>query len=332
MADKRKARVFSGVQPSGGLHIGNYFGAIQRWAAEQNTHENIFCVVDLHAITVPQEPRVLQKRICETAAMLIAAGIDPTRSAIFVQSHLGGIHAELAWILNTLTPMGWLERMTQYKEKSLVNKERASAGLFDYPVLMAADILLYQTNLVPVGEDQAQHVELARDMAQRFNAKYGEVFTLPRAVLPDAGSRIMGLDNPAKKMSKSDASAGHAVGLLDPPDAVRAKIAQATTDSENIIRFDQNRPGIYNLLVIYERLTGKTRARIEEQFAGKGYAAFKAEVAEALIVGLEPLQKRFRELMTDQTAVQTFLREGAGRVRPIADETLRAVKERIGLG
>ncbi|MGD0795678.1 MAG: tryptophan--tRNA ligase, partial [Dehalococcoidales bacterium] len=230
-----KKRVFSGIQPTGNIHIGNYLGATKHWAAEQDNYDNVFCIVDLHAITIPQEPKVLKAKIREVTGLLLAAGIDPRKSIVFLQSHIHE-HSELAWILNCFIPMGWMQRMTQFKEKAK-QKEQVSTGLFDYPALMAADILLYKTDVVPVGEDQKQHVELARDAAQRFNSIYGETFVLPEPVIPDVGARIMGLDDPTKKMSKSETAPNHAINLLDKPDAIRAKLARATTDSLKEIRF-----------------------------------------------------------------------------------------------
>src|SRR4030043_164075 len=259
-----KKRVFAGIQPTGNIHIGNYLGATKRWAADQDKYDNIFCIVDLHAITVQQDPKVLNAKIREVTGLLLAAGIDPRKSIVFIQSHVHE-HSELAWILNCFIPMGWMQRMTQYKEKAGSQKEQVSVGLFDYPALMAADILLYNTDVVPVGEDQKQHVELARDAAQRFNNIYGETFVLPEPGIPDVGARIMGLGDPTKKMSKSEASPGHAINLLDTPDAIRAKIMRATTDSLREIRFDMERPGITNLLTIYELFTGDERAEIENR-------------------------------------------------------------------
>jgi len=326
-----KKRVFSGIQPTGDIHIGNYLGAIRHWVASQAELDSIFCVVDLHAITVPQDPGTLKLKVRETAGLLLAAGIDPKVSALFVQSHISA-HAELAWILNCFIPIGWMKRMTQFKEKSQKQKEQVSVGLFDYPALMAADILLYQTDLVPVGEDQKQHVELARDTAQRFNSIYGETFKLPEALIAETGARIMGLEDPTKKMSKSEDGQGHIIYLLDPPDDIRNKIMRATTDSLREIRFDENRPGICNLLVIYELFTRVGRAEIEARFEGRGYADFKKELAEVVVGGLRPLQSRYRELTADPTHIDSLLAEGADRIRPVAEKTLATVKDRIGLG
>jgi len=326
-----KKRVFSGIQPSGNIHIGNYLGAIQHWVASQAELDNIFCIVDLHAITVPQDPKVLKQKTRELTGLLYAAGIDPEMSVIFVQSHIGA-HSELAWILNCFTPMGWMQRMTQFKQKAEKQREQVSVGLFDYPALMAADILLYQTDLVPVGEDQKQHVELARDIAQRFNSICGETFKLPEPVIAKVGARIMGLDDPTKKMSKSEDNEGHAVHLLDSPDTIRSKIMKAKTDSMREIQFDESRPEIYNLLVIYELFRGTDRSEIEAHFEGKGYADFKRELAEVVIEGLRPLQTRYQELTADPTHIDKMLAEGAAKIRPIAEKTLADVQEKVGLG
>ena len=287
--------------------------------------------MDLHAITVPQEPKVLKSKIREIAGILLAAGIDPEISALFVQSHLRA-HSELAWILNCFTPMGWMKRMTQFKEKSQKQKEEVSVGLFVYPALMAADILLYDTDLVPVGEDQVQHVELTRDVAQRFNSIYGETFKLPKVVIPEIGARIMGLDDPALKMSKSETKPGHAIYLLDSPDEIRRKIMSATTDSMKDVLFDQNRPGVYNLLVIYELFSRLGRPEIEERFSGKGYAYFKKELAEVVIEGLRPFQSRYQKLTADPAYIDSILSRGASKVQPQAEKTLAAVKGKVGLG
>ncbi len=326
-----KKRLFSGIQPTGNIHIGNYLGAIRHWVVSQAKFDNIFCIVDLHAITILQDPQTLKKKIREVAGLLFAAGIDAKLSIVFVQSHICA-HAELTWILNCFVPMGWMHRMTQFKEKSRKQKEQVSVGLFDYPVLMAADILLYETDLVPVGEDQKQHLEITRDVAQRFNSIYGETFKMPEPVIPEIGARIMGLDDPTKKMSKSETRPGHAIYLLDSPDDIRSKIMGATTDSLREIRFDESRLGIYNLLVIYELFTGFTRPDIEARFEGKGYVDFKRELAEVIIEGLRHLQSRYRELTADPTYIDSLLTEGASKVRPIAEQTFAMVKNKVGLG
>ena len=327
-----KKRVFSGIQPTGNIHIGNYIGATRHWAANQDIYDNIFCIVDLHAITVPQDPIILKSKIREVTGLLLAAGIDPQRSILFVQSHLHE-HSELAWLLNCFIPMGWMQRMTQYKEKTAKKQaEQVSVGLFDYPALMAADILLYRTDVVPVGEDQKQHVELARDAAQRFNNLFGETFVLPEPQIAAVGARIMGLDDPNKKMSKSDSTPNHAIALLDPPDVIRKKIMRATTDSQTTVVFDPARPGIYNLLVIYQIFTGKTKEEIETQFAGKGYGDFKKALAEVVIEGLRPLQERFKAITADPAYIDNILKEGAAKARPLAQKTLGEVQKKIGLG
>lgn len=327
-----KKRVFSGIQPTGNIHIGNYLGAIRNWVASQDEYDNIFCIVDLHAITVPQDPKVLKAKIRELAGILLAAGIDPQKSVLFVQSHVSQ-HAELAWVLNCFIPMGWMQRMTQFKEKSEKQKELVSVGLFDYPALMAADILLYDTDLVPVGADQKQHLELTRDVAERMNSLYGDdLFKIPEPVIPKVGARIMSLREPTKKMSKSDEMADSAINLLDTPDEIRKKIARATTDSLRDIRFDENRPGVNNLLVIYQLFTNQSQEAIEAHFAGKGYADLKRELAEVVIEGLAPVQRRYAEITRDPQFIEDLLKRGADQVRPIAERTMARVKERVGLG
>jgi tryptophanyl-tRNA synthetase len=326
-----KKRVFSGIQPTSNIHIGNYLGAIKNYVRLQDDYDCVYCIVDLHAITVPQDPEVLKARTREVAGILLAAGIDPERAVLLIQSHVSA-HSELAWILNCFIPMGWMQRMTQFKEKSAQNKERVSVGLFDYPALMAADILLYNTDVVPVGEDQKQHVELARDTAQRFNSLYGDTFVLPDPVIPDVGARIMGLDDPTKKMSKSEAATGHAINLLDSPDDIRNKIMRATTDSQRDIVFDEKRPGIFNLLTIYQLFSGQKTKDIEAQFEGKGYGDFKKVLAEVVVEGLRPLQDRYKDLTADPTRIDSILADGADRARPVAEKLLNEVREKVGLG
>lgn len=324
-----KKRVFSGIQPSGNLHIGNYLGAIKNWVAEQHKYHNVFCVVDLHALTVPQDPEELYHKTREVALLYLACGIDLEHCAIFVQSHIPA-HSELTWLLNCITPLGWLERMTQYKDKA-ARQESVGTGLIDYPVLMAADILLYDSHYVPVGEDQKQHVELTRDIAQRFNHLYGETFVVPDVLIPKAGARVKGLDDPTAKMSKSSPVQGHALRLLDPPEVLRKSIMRATTDSENNIAFNENQPGVYNLLNIYQAITGKSEAGILAEFEGKGYGYLKKQVAEVVIATLEPIQKRYYDMARDPGYVEGMLKEGADRVRPIAERRLRAAQGRLGL-
>jgi tryptophanyl-tRNA synthetase len=326
-----KKRVFSGIQPTGSIHIGNYLGAIRHWVTTQAQFENIFCIVDLHAISIPREPKTLKSKTREIAALLLASGVDPKRSAVFVQSQISA-HAELAWILSCIIPMGWMERMTQFKEKSQRQKQSNAVGLFIYPALMAADILLYQADLVPVGADQKQHLERTRDVARRFNLLYGQTFTLPEPSIPKLGARIMALDDPTKKMSKSALHSAHAIGLLDSSDEIRLKVMSAVTDSRREIRFDASRPGIYNLLTIYQLFTGFGTSNIEARFAGKGYAEFKRELAELIIENLQPLQSRYRALTAEAGYVDSVLAEGAWKVRPLAEKTLAMVRDKIGLG
>ena len=324
-----KARVFSGVQPTGNLHIGNYLGALKNWVEIQGNYESIFGIVDLHAITVYQEPAELRAKILEIAGLFLAAGIDPKHSTIVVQSSVPE-HAELAWMLTCVTPVGWLERMTQYKAKSQA-QETVGDGLLQYPVLMAADILIYQAAIVPVGDDQAQHLELARDIAQRFNSLYGETFVMPATHLPLVGARVMGLDEPDKKMSKSAAGAGHAVALLDPIDQIRKKIMRATTDSLPAVDFDTAGPGVQNLLSIFQAFSGWPTDKMRGHFSGMRYGDLKKQVAEMVIANLEPLQKRYAEIMDEPGYLTGVLKEGAERVSPIAKSTVQLVKERMGL-
>lgn len=327
-----RPRVLSGVQPSGNLHLGNYLGAIKRWVQYQEQFDNFFCIVDLHAITVPQDPQELRRHTRELAAFYFAAGIDPQKSVVFVQSHVPA-HAELGWILNCVTPMGWLERMTQFKDKSAKegdNKERISTGLFDYPVLMAADILLYQATHVPVGEDQKQHIELCRDVAERFNRLYGETFVIPEPFIPETGARIMSLEDPESKMSKSDPSPGSRIGVYDNPSVIRKNIMRATTDSLREIRFDPARPGVYNLLTIYEVLSGQTRQQIESHFEGKGYGDLKRELADLVVDAVAPIQERCKELL-ESRQLDDLLAEGSERAAAVANETLRHAKYALGL-
>ncbi|MBI1881893.1 MAG: tryptophan--tRNA ligase [Chloroflexi bacterium] len=325
-----KKRVFSGIQPSGNLHIGNYLGAIKNWVAEQHKYHNVFCVVDLHALTVPQDPQELYQKTREVTLLYLACGLDLTHCAIFVQSHISA-HSELTWLLNCVTPLGWLERMTQYKDKA-TRQESVGTGLIDYPVLMAADIVLYDTHYVPVGEDQRQHVELTRDIAQRFNNLYGETFVLPEVLIPKAGARVKGLDDPTAKMSKSSVTQGHAWRLLDPPDVLRKSIMRATTDSLNRIAFDpENQPGVTNLLTIYQAITNKGEAEVLAEFEGKGYGHLKKQVAEVVIATLEPIQARYYAMAKDPAYIEQVLKEGADRVRPIGERRLRVAQERLGL-
>lgn len=317
------------MQPTGNLHIGNYLGALKNWVRIQHQYECIYCIVDLHAITDYQEPAALRARIREVAALYVAAGIDPKVSSIFVQSAVSG-HAELAWLLTCVSQVGWLQRMTQFKAKT-ENKDSIGSGLLQYPVLMAADILLYQAAVVPVGKDQSQHLELTRDIVQRFNSLYGETFAMPATRLPSVGARIMGLDDPTKKMSKSVPVAGHAVWLLDDLKVAHKKIMRATTDSSPAVDFETMGDGVANLLAIYQAFTETTGEQVRAEFAGMRYGDLKKRVAEAVVAGLEPIQQRYREITGDPAILERLLDEGADRVRPIAEATLRLAKERMGL-
>lgn len=358
-------RLFSGIQPSGNLHLGNYLGAIKQWVELQNDYEAFFCVVDLHAITVPQDPAELRKKILEIAKIYLAAGINPEKSTIFIQSHIAG-HTELGWILNTVATMGELERMTQYKDKAGIvetrrslaaiayavqngeyhsieelknelalkdflndqSRERTGVGLFDYPVLMAADILLYDTAVVPVGEDQKQHVELTRDLAQRFNNRFGETFVLPEPLITKEGARIMGLDDPTRKMSKSAASEYNYIALTDDADTVRKKIKKAVTDSGSEIVYSDEKPALRNLINIYTLLSGKSTQEIEAMYQGKGYGDFKSDLAEVVVNFLVPFQERLTAI-SDEEALR-ILRAGAEKARALSEQKIKVVYEKVG--
>lgn len=324
-----KPRVFSGVQPSGDLHIGNYLGALKNWVRIQDDYDCIYCIVDLHAVTVYQEPTQLRAGIERLAAQFLAVGLDPAKCSIIVQSSVAA-HAELAWLLTCVTPVGWLERMTQYKDKA-ARQQTVGDGLLQYPVLMAADILLYQAQLVPVGEDQTQHLELTRDIAQRFNSLYGETFVMPETRLPSVGARVMGLDDPEAKMSKSAPGSGHAIALLDEPAVIRRKIMRAVTDAQPEVRFESLGAGIRNLLTIFQAFTDWTDDQLKSHFAGRRYGDTKKEVAEAVVAGLEPIRRRYAEILSRPGYVADVVEEAAARVRPIADSTVALVKKRMGL-
>lgn len=325
-------RIFSGIQPSGELHLGNYLGAIKQWVELQSeVDEAIFCIVDLHAITVPQDPQALQKSILSLAAQYIAAGINLEKSVIFVQSTRPE-HAELGWILNCFTSIGELKRMTQFKDKAGENQESVSVGLFDYPVLMAADIFLYGATQVPVGDDQKQHVELTRDIAERFNKKFGDNFVIPQPLIKKESARIMGLDDPSKKMSKSAASANNYIAFSDNADVIRNKIKRAVTDSGSEIKAQPGKPAITNLLNIYSEVSGKSVADLESQYEGKSYSDFKNDLAEAVVGFLAPMQAKYQELMANQESLKKILADGAEKLAPLAQETLLKVKKSIGLG
>ncbi len=321
-------RIFSGAQPTGNLHIGNYLGALRNWVALQHEYESFFCVVNLHAVTLPQDPRLLAARTRDVARVYLAAGIDPKVSTIFVQSDVPE-HTELAWLLNCITRLPELERMTQFKEKARKAREQVGAGILNYPVLMACDILLYQSDLVPVGHDQKQHLELTRDIAERFNRDFGETFRVPDGFIPKEGAKILALDDPAKKMSKSDENVNGSITLMDDPDTIRRKIKRAVTDSGTEVRFDESRPAVNNLLTIFQILTGRAPEEIEAHFAGKGYAQLKSDVAEATVEFLRPFQERVRGISDEE--LSRILRGGAEKARAIAEATMRDVKERMGI-
>ncbi|MCB9385212.1 MAG: tryptophan--tRNA ligase [Bryobacterales bacterium] len=326
-----RPRIFSGMQPTGTLHIGNYLGALRNWTEIQYEFEPIFCVVDQHAITLYQDPKELREAIDRTAALYVAAGIDPQHCAVFVQSQIPG-HVELSWIFTCVTPMGWLSRMTQFKAKTQSKKEESiGSGLFCYPVLMAADILLYQAQIVPVGEDQSQHLELTRDIAARFNSLYGETFVMPATRLPAVGARIMGLDDPTQKMSKSSTNPNHAVSMLEEPKRIQKLFARAVTDSKSGVDFDDMADGVRNLLNIYQAFSGDSNDAIRSEFEGMRYGDLKKRVAEITIAKLEPIQARYHELMDDRAELHHILELSAERIAPIAEETVKLAKQRTGL-
>lgn len=329
MSDKK--RIFSGVQPSGNLTIGNYLGAIRNWTQLQDEYDCLYCIVDLHTITVRQDPKDLRQRSLGLLALYMACGLDPEKNILFLQSHVSA-HAELAWILNCYTYIGELNRMTQFKEKSQKHQDNINAGLFSYPVLMAADILLYQSNLVPVGQDQKQHLEITRDIAMRFNGIYGDVFTIPEAYIPKVGAKVMSLQEPASKMSKSDSNENASVYLLDPEDVVMRKFKRAVTDSEMVIRYDEeNKPGVSNLMSIYSSITGKTFGDIEKEFEGKNYGEFKETVGQAAVECLKPVQERYHALMDNKDYLHEVLKNGAERANKLAYRTLGKVYKKVGL-
>lgn len=327
----QKARVFSGIQPTGNIHLGNYLGAVKNWVDRQDSYENIFCVVNSHAITIPQDPKTLKEKTYDLCAMLLACGIDPKKSTLFIQSQVQE-HTSLAWLLTCITPMGDLSRMTQFKDKSQKNPKSIFAGLFNYPNLMSADILLYRAKFVPVGEDQKQHIELARDTAMRFNRDYGEIFVVPEPLIMQEGARIMGLDDPTKKMSKSSSDKpNHSIALVDEPDVILKKIKKATTDSEGIIAFDKERVGVFNLLTIYQCFCKQDKVSIEAEFSGKGYGILKERVAEAVIEGLRPIREMYSKLIMEQDYLHKILEEGTQNAQTIASATYKEAKEKMGL-
>lgn len=324
-------RVFSAVQPTGAPHIGNYIGFLKNAVELQKGYDCIYSIVDLHALTVPRDPEVLRADILKVAALYTACGLDPKKSILFVQSDVSA-HAELCWILNTLTKLGELKLMHQFKEKSGSQKEGVNIGLLDYPVLMAADILLYKTDIVPIGEDQKQHVELSREIARRFNARYDTVFTVPRAQLAKSGARIMSLDNPNKKMSKSASSGQGYISLLDSPDVVCKKIARAVTDSGTDIVMRADKPALSNLLTIYYALSGTPVKELEKNYQGKGYKEFKSDLAKCINVFLAPIQQRYIDALSHPQHLRIMLRDGATRAAAIANPVMEKVKKAVGIG
>lgn len=324
--------LFSGVQPTSNLHIGNEIGALKQWVDLQHRYRCLYCVVDLHAVTVPQDPKQLRDHILTVAATYLAVGIDPKRSSLFVQSEVPE-HTELGWLISTITKLGELERMTQFKDKSGKQGARTGLGLFAYPALMAADILLYDATAVPVGEDQMQHLELTRVVAKRFNARFGETFAIPQALIQKVGARIMGLDNPKKKMSKSATSHMNYLALSDDADTIRKKIMRAVTDSTAGIMYQPDKkPAISNLMAIFHHLTGQTMKEIEERFAGKGYGEFKQALAEVAIGHIEPMAKKIREFHDDPTELSRILDRGRDTAREIAAKKIMLVRDRMGIG
>ena len=326
--ENEKKRIFSGIQPSGDLTLGSYMGAIKNWTALQEEYDCIYCIVDMHAITVRQNPADLRRRALEQLAQYIACGLDPEKNILFIQSHVPQ-HAELSWVLGCYTQFGELSRMTQFKQKSQQHADNITAGLFTYPVLMAADILLYQADLVPVGEDQKQHVELCRDIAQRFNGVYGDTFTLPEPFIPKMGARIMSLGNPENKMSKSDPEG--CVFLMDPPEVIRRKFKRAVTDSETEVRFDrESKPGVSNLLTVYCAAAGKGIEEAEAEFAGQGYGTFKTAVGDAVEELLRPIRDEAGRLMKDKAYLTEVYQKGAERAQYFARKTLSKVHRKLG--
>ncbi|GAA7005592.1 tryptophan--tRNA ligase [Helicobacter pylori] len=323
-----KKRVFSGIQPTGQIHLGNYLGAIKHWVEMQDEYENLFCVVNSHAITLPIEPKFLKSQTYELVKLLLACGISPKQSGLFIQSEVDE-HPALAWLLNCQVSMGEMQRMTQFKDKSLKNPKSVNVGLFNYPILMASDILLYQSDLVPVGEDQKQHLELTRNIAEKFNRDFGDCFKVPEPLIAKVGARVMGLDDPKVKMSKSHKGVNHAIFLLDEPDIIVKKIKKAATDSMGVIAFDEKREGIFNLLNIYMLLSDESPENIEDRFKNKGYGDFKKELAEVMIQALKPIQERYKEISDDE--VKAVLNCGTEKARPLARATYQKAKELMGL-
>lgn len=327
---EEKKVIFSGAQPSGMLSLANYIGAFKNWVKLQDEYECYYCIVDLHSLTVFQEPKELRKRTLDTLAQYIACGLDTEKVNLFIQSHVSA-HAELTWILNCMTYMGELNRMTQFKDKAKKHSDNINAGLYTYPVLMATDILLYQTDLVPVGEDQKQHLELARDIAQRFNNRYSETFKVPEAYIPKVGARIMSLQEPDKKMSKSDTNENATIRIIDSPDDIKRKIKRAVTDSLGEVKYTDEQLGIKNLLTIYSVISGETIEAIENKYEGTGYGKFKEDLAEVVVEGLRPIREKYNELIDNKDYLEKIYSEGAKRAEIKAVKTLRKVYKKVGL-
>ena len=327
--EHEKKTIFSATQPSGRITLGNYLGALRNWVALQDDYNAIYCVADEHAITVRQDPAALRRQSLELYAQFIACGLDPEKSIIFIQSHVPQ-HAELAWVLNCYTMFGELSRMTQFKDKSASHADNVNAGLFTYPSLMAADILLYQADLVPVGEDQRQHVEITRNIAQRFNGIYGDVFTMPEAYIPKVAARVMSLSEPEKKMSKSSPNENSFVLVMDKPEAILRKFKRAITDSEGGIYRSPEKPGVTNLIEIYSAVTGMTPEAVENEFNGKGYGVFKPAVGEAVVEALRPIREETERLLGDKGYLETLYRQGAEKAAALANRTLRKVHKKVG--
>jgi tryptophanyl-tRNA synthetase len=324
-------RVFSGVKPTNVPHLGNYLGAFRNWVAQQDDHDAFYCIVDLHALTEPWDSGELGQLILDTTAVLVACGVDPERSVLFRQSDVAQ-HSELAWVLTCISRMGELRRMIQFKERARGDSESVGAGLFTYPVLQAADVLLYQAHGVPVGEDQRQHIELMRDIAQRFNATFGTTFVVPEAWVPESAARIMALDDPTQKMSKSARRPNSSISLVDPPDAIVRKIRSAVTDSGRDVVAGEDKPALTNLLTIFSALDGSPIEEVEQRFSGTGYAAFKAALADTVVEALAPIRDRYLELTSDRTQIDKIVADGAERARQVAESTMTEVWRRIGLG
>ncbi|MCR3758800.1 tryptophan--tRNA ligase [Clostridium felsineum] len=329
MGENKKV-IFSGIQPSGELTIGNYFGAIKNWVKLQDEYDCYYCIVDLHAITVKQEPKDLRRRTLQLIATYIASGIDPEKNTIFIQSHVPA-HVQAQWILNCTSYVGELSRMTQFKDKSKKYEDTGiGAGLLNYPVLMAADILIYQADLVPVGKDQTQHIELTRDLAQRFNSTYSETFKIPEGYIPTGGAKIMSLQEPIKKMSKSSDNPNSFILIMDPPEVIKRKVARAVTDNIGVVKYTDDQPGVKNLMNIMSCCTGMSTADIEKKYEGQGYAKFKEDVAEALIQELEPIQNKVNELLKDKSYLQDICKKGAQKASYVANKTVSKMMRKVG--